>query len=336
MTGILNSIIALTPLLLLVIPSESTEDFFDPAERSVTLRYRGFFAVLVILHHMAQRVTEAGLIRIYIDIGYLAVAGFFFYSGYGLMKKGIEQKKGYFRRRLPGIILPYILTLVIYWIIYALTGDVKNFGSLMAEHLHNTSGISFLWFIFVYVFWIVFLGIALKMIRSDIGILYAAILFSAGFLGLFLVFIPSLYWIYDSILLLPLGCAWAYYEKNVLRFIREHYASVLLSSFLLFCVTLYRPASNVLRIASYLVSAIVFMILLNTVTMKRRPLSRILSFLGSISYEIYLLHGIPITFLRNVLPNEALWTLSVLIIAVLSAWMMHTLGRSTWNRRKAK
>ena len=98
MTGILNSIIAMIPLLLLVIPSESTADHFDPAERSVTVRYRGFFALLVILHHMAQRVTEAGLLHMYIDIGYLAVAGFFFYSGYGLMKKGIGQKKGYFQR----------------------------------------------------------------------------------------------------------------------------------------------------------------------------------------------------------------------------------------------
>ena len=335
MTGILNSIIALIPLLLLLIPSESTEDHFDPAERSVTVRYRGFFAVLVILHHMAQRVTDSGLLILYIDIGYLAVAGFFFYSGYGLMKKGIGQRKGYFRRRLPDIILPYILTMVIYWIIYALTGDVKSLGSLMAEHLHNTSGISFLWFIFVYVFWILFLGIALKRMRSDIGILYAAFLFSAGFLGLFLLFVPSLYWIYDSILLLPLGCAWAYYEKSVLRFIREHYMSVLLGSFLLFCITLYRPANDVLRISSYLVSAVMFMILLNTVTMKRRPLSKILSFLGTISYEIYLLHGIPITFLRNVLPNDALWTLSVLIIAVISAWMMHILGRYTWHRSKA-
>lgn len=332
MTGILNSIIAVLPFVWMVCSSEQTEDWYNPADRAVTNRCRGFFAVLVILHHMSQRVTEGGLLRIYLDIGYLAVAMFFFYSGYGLMKKGIGQKKGYFKRRLPGVIIPYILTMGIYWILYAVNGDVKSIGGLMLEHLHNTSGISFLWYVFVYVFWIVFLGIALQGMKRDIQILYAAIVFSIGFIVLFLAVYPAAFWIYDSILLIPCGCAWAYYEKSVLRQIREHWGTVFVVSLVLFGVTLVRPGNSVLRIASYMISAVVFMILLNTILMKYKPKGNVLSFLGSISYEIYILHGIPVTFLRDVLPNDALWTASVLGIAVISACIMHRIGKHTWQK----
>ena len=113
MTEILNSLIALIPFFLLV-PSAGTDDFYSTTERSVTNRFRGFFALLVILHHMTQRVNAKGLMWIYFDAGFLAVAMFFFYSGFGLMKKGISQRRGFFRKRLPKLLIPYVVMMAVY------------------------------------------------------------------------------------------------------------------------------------------------------------------------------------------------------------------------------
>ena len=332
MTGVLNSLIALIPFVLLLIPSERTDGFFNPTDRSVTVRFRGFFALLVILHHMAQRVTDKGLLWIYFDTGFLAVAMFFFYSGYGLMKKGIAQKNGFFRRRLPSHLIPYILTLIIYWIIYALTGDVKSFSSLLMEHFNNASGISFLWYVFAYLSWVLVLGAALQFMKKDIQIMYTAVIYALGYVAFGVLAIPKYFWIYDTIILIPLGCAWAHYEEKILSLIRNHYRPVLIVSLAVFLLSFIGHMLPVLRVPAYMVSAVSFMIFLNTAAMKRRPSGKTIAFLGGISYELYVLHGIPVTFLRDVMGNEALWTLAVLVTAVLSAWCMNAIARRTWKK----
>lgn len=331
MTGVLNSLIAILPFVLLLVPSKRTDDYFDPTERSVTNRFRGFFALLVILHHMAQRVTDKGLLWIYFDTGFLAVAMFFFYSGYGLMKKGIGQKKGFFRKRLPALLIPYVVTMIIYWIIYALCGDVKSLSSLLAEHFNNASGISFLWYVFAYLAWILFLGLALQFLKKDIQILYTACLFALIYVSFGVLAIPHFFWIFDTVILIPLGCAWAYYQESIVTQIQKHYRPVLYLSLLVFLVSFIGHIHPLLRIPAYMISAASFMVFLNTATMKRQPSGRVMSFLGVISYEIYLLHGIPVTFLKDVIGNEAMWTMAVIVIAVISAWLMHMLAKKSWN-----
>ena len=55
--------------------------------------YRGLFAIVVILHHLAQRTETGILFRIFTSMGSLAVAFFFFLSGYGLQKSYIIKSE---------------------------------------------------------------------------------------------------------------------------------------------------------------------------------------------------------------------------------------------------
>ncbi len=334
MTKFLISLMAALPFCLLLIPSEHTKGFFDPVDRAVSRRYRGFFALIVILHHIAQRISISGLLWAYYDNGYTAVAMFFFYSGYGLMKKGIGQKEGYFRRRLPGILFPYLVTMILYWIFYGLSGDWKSFGSLMIQNLNTASGISFLWYVFVYTFWILFLGIGLRWMKEDKQIMYAGWSFSFLFLAFCILFLPYAFWIYDTVLLIPCGCVWAFYEPKITDWLHRHYRSALIITLLTFIVTVVFHMHPLLRIPAYMLSAILFMILLNLINMKFRPVGKALDFLGGISYEIYLLHGLPITFLRSVLPNDAAWTFAVLAVSAAGACLLHEIGKRIWNRPK--
>lgn len=332
MNRAINSIISLIPWLLLLGKTEKTDGFFDPTERSVAKRYRGFFAFVVLLHHMAQRVEDGGLLYMYFDAGYLAVAVFFFYSGYGLMKKGIAQKRGFFKKRLPKVLFPYVATMAIYWVIYAINGDEKGIGALMSEHYHSDRGISFLWFVFVYLAWTLFFGLSLRVIKQDKMILAVSRLFAEGFAMLCLLTIPYFFWVYDTILLIPIGCAWQYYEKTIIGWIQKHYypfLGVCIIGFVGSCLAKTHP---VLLIPAYMCSAILFVVLLNVMTMKQRPQGKALAFLGDVSYEIYVLHGIPITFLKGIVPYESAWTLAVLLVTVIGAFVMHGIGNRTWNR----
>lgn len=332
MNRALNSIISLIPWLLLLGSMEKADGFFDPTERSIANRYRGFFALIVILHHIAQRVADGGMLYMYLDAGYLAVAVFFFYSGYGLMKKGISQKKGFFKKRLPKILFPYVITMAIYWRIYLINGDVKDIGSLFSEHYQSDRGISFLWYVFVYLSWIAFFGLSLRVIKEDKRILGVSCLFAVGVILFCLLTIPYFFWVYDTILLIPVGCAWQCYEKNIVGWIQKHYYLFLVVCFMGFIGSCIARMHPVLLVPAYMCSAILFVILLNVVTMKLRLQGKILSFLGAISYEIYVLHGIPITFLKDVIPSEALWTVSVLLTTMIGAYVMHEIGNRTWNR----
>ena len=332
MTRVLNSLIALVPFILLFVHSQGTKEFFDPTERPTTKRFRGFFALLVILHHMAQRVSDRGLLLIYFDAGYTAVAMFFFYSGFGMMKKGLRGKEGFFSKRLPAHLIPYILTMVIYWILYALTGDVKSLGSLMLEHFNNASGISFLWYVFAYLSWLLFLGITLYLVRKDKQIMYASWLFAVLYIAFCVITIPTFHWIYNTVILIPVGCTWAYYEENIILLMRENYYKILvpvLAGYIASCVCHMFQA---ILVPFYVVSAVLFVILLNMIAMKRRPRGKALAFLGGIAYEIYILHGIPVTFLRDIISNDALWTLAVLVIAVISAYIINEIGKRTWKK----
>ena len=213
---------------------------------------------------------------------------------------------------------------------------MKSLTSLLSEHFDGESGISFLWYVFTYLAWILFLGISLQLMKKDRQILYAACVFALGFVVFGVLVMPDFFWVYDTVIMIPLGCTWAYYENRIVSLIRKHYRTVLIISIILFFISMPGHLNPVLRVPSYIISSAAFMIFLNTSLMKRKPQGKVLSFLGNISYEIYLLHGIPVTFGKAFIGNEALWTLSVLIIAVIIADLMHILAGATWKKLSAK
>ncbi|WP_173468755.1 acyltransferase family protein [Fibrobacter succinogenes] len=75
--------------------------------------YRGLFAILVILLHLAQRTESGVLFRYFTFTGMLPVPFFFFLSGYGLQKsyivKSDKYRNGFLLKRVPTVLIPYII-----------------------------------------------------------------------------------------------------------------------------------------------------------------------------------------------------------------------------------
>ena len=87
-----------------------------------TKSLRGYAAIGVIFHHISQEAAfqEAGHLSIYVNMGYIFVSIFFFCSGYGLLKNfdaKPDYMKGFFKRRILPVLVPYYVSSVIYAIV---------------------------------------------------------------------------------------------------------------------------------------------------------------------------------------------------------------------------
>ncbi len=90
------------------------EDHLSPRS---CLSAKGFFAVTVIMHHIAQYTSSGLLFHRFEYLGNMPVSVFFFISGYGLMKRLCSDAaygRSILRRRLPKVAVPFFLAAAAY------------------------------------------------------------------------------------------------------------------------------------------------------------------------------------------------------------------------------
>lgn len=89
----------------------------DSTSLEATMPIRGIAALGVIFHHISQNgdFQKLHLMSPFVNAGFLFVAVFMFFSGYGLIKS-LDAKpgylKGFFSRRLPVILVPYYVSIL--------------------------------------------------------------------------------------------------------------------------------------------------------------------------------------------------------------------------------
>lgn len=92
------------------VPYNSTG--FDCMSLDNTMPIRGILAIIVLLHHLSSYYLEFSFISPFKHVGYIAVALFFFLSGYGL-SWGYQHKQNY----LKNFLIKHILRLYIPYLI---------------------------------------------------------------------------------------------------------------------------------------------------------------------------------------------------------------------------
>ena len=99
----------------------------DPLGLTQSKAILGFFAVLIVLHHLVQTIgpENAGIFIFLENFGICLVSVFFFFSGYGLIRS-LKQKPDYLqsflKKRLPGVVIPFYVCIFIFYIVGLLTG----------------------------------------------------------------------------------------------------------------------------------------------------------------------------------------------------------------------
>jgi len=315
-------------LLFLLYPIQAYKSEYHSEYLSLETgkRMRGFFAIVVILHHIAN-VTESGkLFRLFTYAGVYAVAVFFFYSGYGLQKSFLT-KENYARhfliKRLSPILIPYLLISVIYYIVWKVddsTFSVHDFFNIFISGSNS-------WYVLCIVCFYVFFYITMLICREKrSNTIIGACVFEISWLVMRYALSPRKVWWFNTPHILILGIIWAVYEKQIIRFQKSRYWIILCTAGILFMAeTALRPKT---QIAGTIISTTAFVILLNQILLKINTKSKILLFLGDISYEIYILHGIFISILRRThiqIANDFLYAVLVFAGSIFTAWLFHPL-----------
>ena len=146
------------------------------------------------------------------------------------------------------------------------------------------------------------------------------------------------FWWYNSVFPFVVGLIWAKNQEKIDRVLDRHYFIILvLVTVLLFASHQYDILFRYVHIEdsySYALAAnldnIIFTIYFIIVFLKKINFSNIyLILIGSISFELYMIHGLVISMLGKILVssriNDVIFTFFVLVLSLILAWIINKL-----------
>ncbi len=329
----------------------------DAFSRQSALPLRGFFMLLVVFHHLSQQLVHPGSLKLLQGIGLLCVSYFFFQSGYGLTKSYRENPAyfhAFFRRRYCRLLTPFFLCNLIYLAVNAFFGisyEPRHFLKCLAGlELVNTHA----WFIltialFTFAFYVIFRFVPGRYMRYVLlfgfQLLYSAFCMHRG-TGLQLFEGP---WWFNSSILFLVGVLFAGYEPVLMGFMQQNYR--LLSALsaplfvLFYLVSVYaanafpyqiqdlsplspRMLGSWFTLLWQSLAVLSFCMTVTLFSLKIRCSNPFLRFLGKISVELYLIHGLFIQLFKGqlfTLENDFLFLLLVPLLSVPAAWLLYLL-----------
>lgn len=265
----------------------------DILSKENTLPIRGFVAILVLLSHFQLMWPIS-------NIGYLCVAIFFFFSGYGLMYSYLVNSNyidSFLQRRLPSVIIPYWSSCIVYIILITILGyqfSIKViFIGILNPFLDSFRFISVAWYVCVIVLFYILFYLSFRFFSGKKALFFLTIgLFLYGILAV--KFKPD-YWSMSFSTFL-LGLLLGYFNDKEIKISNYQYYLTSIVSILFFALIFIKYPSFFGKQISSLLIVLLMMLLLIKISFKRNI---VLKFYGEISYEFYLLHPLIIQFVNN-------------------------------------
>ena len=290
---------------------------------------RGITAFGVALHHMAQKTcapwhNRAFIVHgldFFVPLGYMFVGVFLFCSGLGLyrsLKSKPDYLKGFCRKRILPIVIAFYLSEIIYTAVRLAVGEkmdfIKVLWYLSGLHMANFNA----WYAIVIPFFYLAFWAAFRFCKKEGWAIFWVFAFTLGYtvLGACIDHQNDWWmrgeWWYNSILLFPLGLLFGRHEKRVTSFVKKAYPFWLLLSFaaviLLFIQSewlngnawgYYLEGSAPMKVPHRLLSAafqwlvaIAYTAFCFLLMMKVRLGNGALKWLGGVTLEFYLMHGL--------------------------------------------
>lgn len=346
-----------------------------------TKAIQGFLALCIMFHHISQKTCANYMpytvrrypgLEIFVPTGFYFVALFFFFSGYGLLKS-YKTKPNYLvdfpkKRILPVLFSSYIV-IALYYIFRMIQGEqfsiITIFIYLSQIRLCNVNG----WFVVTLpIVYLIFYFSFKKSNNDQKGITFTTI-------GILLyIFIGTCIdhntwfftgeWWYNSIYGFVFGMIFAQKEDKIIFHIKKHFWFYLILSFALmhplymfskYCsgfVSYYgenfAPDTKIIRrwvcLISDLFASFSFMFFILLLNLKLKIGNKILDFMGTITLEFYLVHGLFVELFSyqfvGYLPslyqfkNPALYVLVVFVLSLpISVCIKKIQGRIFSNKK---
>ncbi len=301
-------------------------------ERDHTTALRGFLCILIVLDHGAL-LTRCGLsVPVLKRVGPYVVGVFYALSGYGLLASYRAKDcslKGFWAKRLRSTILPYLILSVAALAVRLLVGEKLGPSDVLASFVNGHPLVLYSWFILTIIVFYAIFYVSARLAGRDIPLLIALTAFALFF---FVFAMKKLgyeeFW-FNAAWCFPLGLVWQWLYDRISSGFRRHpavYLSMtgLIAAWLVLAAEHFFWFDYLGRLLSTL-AVCVFVLLL---AFKLRIGNPALRFLGGISLEIYLVHGLIVTALSPFLPPEMhpYAFMCILLAATISlAWLLHRL-----------
>lgn len=332
-------VVAFVALIIIGIKPVNRLDGFNEEYLSVETckYYRGIFAVLIILHHLAQITTDGIMLRWFgYSAGRIATAMFFFLSGYGLqksyIKKGAEYQKRFLVSRLPTVLIPYIIANVVYWFDGVLHNVIYSPKDIILMLINGENLlVKYSWYVisimgFYLVYWLIMTVCRKKH--------FLMILCACVYNVMYVLFCHKMgygNWWYVSFQMIVVGIIWATYQNRIEGFIKEKYY-ILISIAWVFVLCAFLWSVKYLNWKTDTMYGLLlstgFAVAMLLTFMKIKVGNKVLKFLGAISFEMYMTQGLFIYDTnRKSFPvdNDFVFALFGIVGTIVSAYILHIL-----------
>lgn len=297
-------------------------------------RIKGFFALVILAHHIIQFGNDHNGIILH-RVGYIGVAVFFFYSGYGLMYKLRNDENyldNYFKKRLLKIIYPSVIVYALYVFEDYLMGRPHSIIDVLKSLVNGVPiGVGTWYMIFIIVFYCYFWLVSIIAKRNIKKVIVAIGLFVVlWIIGCNLVGYGQVWFV--SSLSLFVGACWDEVKGKVHEICDKNYIVTLLISSFVFIIleilVLNSHGDTPLYFIYQIVGSTVFVILLQVLNYKIQNKGKILDFLGGLSLEIFMVHGFfAKAFLKPLLgvANGVAYAIAVIACSIMAGYLFHLL-----------
>lgn len=267
---------------------------------------KGLMALVVVFHHLAQMMPEEGYcFRPFIDIGTYAVAAFFLLSGFGLSaqfrSKGEAYFKGYFKKLLLKIVLPYfVMNLIYYFFRGIVLGEGLTLASILSDAARGVTLVTHSWFIIAILLFYTAFYLCFRLLKK--GWLANLLLYLLIFAYIYACKrLEFGYWWYQSSLAFGVGIAWGCYQDRLKGPIEKGYPAILYAGASLLWILIRQtwPIGPNANLVIALLRTALFAVLVVLIGRKAKYDSRPLEFLGKRSLEIYMVQGLVMLLLRS-------------------------------------
>ena len=304
-------IIVLIGIICLIIKRKSIFNANnDVLDKYNSNKIKGLLALLIIIHHLSIYIKETILLKVFTIVGVIAVSAFFFYSGYGLMISYLKKEnylKDFLNKRIMKIVIPYIIAIIFTILTYLLTGQLtprKIFNSLV----EGEPVVRFSWYVSAIIILYVVFYLSAKFLKRKKMINIAVF----GGTILYCIVVNNILgfnnWWVNSCFAFFIGIYWASYKEKYAITLKDKNAIIgiqfLTSGYAIMDII------NDTDLADYImrepipvinmnIICIALLFVLFTILEKVRLNDKVFTFLGNISFEIYLYHGLVMYLLRN-------------------------------------
>lgn len=328
-------ILLLISLFVYLIPKTDVDYLSNKSTKSL----KGLLALLIIFHHISQKITTGENFLNFEYMGRYIVALFFFLSGYGLYfqySNNPTYMENFLKKRLVRIFIPFFVFIVIYVIYRATLGEDINVAFFLSFWKDHSNIIYNGWFInSIIVLYVIFY---VSLVRKDSKIAE----YKLVFLTLVYIFWKAYQnhgdWEYVSIMAFLLGVFWTKNRVSIDKLLEKNYFIFLASfSILMYVFHYYEVIMKIIGITNKYVyygivgnlCTMVFVVYFLLLTNKLNFSNKYLDFLGDISFEIYMIHGLVMHYLGKFFVssdvNDVLYTIMVLFVSIVSAYYIKRL-----------